>query len=61
MTNAAGLVAVCPHCGESVEILITKKQVKELLKAFSMPRVEGMKHFEQMESKNRVNHAKEVG
>ncbi len=52
--KVAGLVAVCPKCGESIEITVTKKQAKALLKAFKMPKTEGMKYFERpMESENR--------
>lgn len=28
------LIAVCPHCGEETQIILNKKDVKELLKGF---------------------------
>jgi uncharacterized protein (UPF0212 family) len=31
--NAVGLKGTCPHCGEEVEIILSKKQVKVILKA----------------------------
>jgi hypothetical protein len=32
MMKAVGLTGTCPHCGESVEIIVSKKQLKALLK-----------------------------
>jgi hypothetical protein len=32
--KAAALIGVCPHCHESVEMVITKKQAKLLWKSF---------------------------
>jgi hypothetical protein len=54
--KVAGLVAVCPHCGETVEITVTKKQAKALFKAFKTSKTEGMKSFERatLESQNRT-------
>lgn len=34
--SAVALVTVCPHCGESVEMTITKKQAKLLYKSFKL-------------------------
>jgi hypothetical protein len=34
--KAINLVGTCPHCGESVEMLITKKQAKIIWKGFKM-------------------------
>ena len=34
MVKAVGIKGTCPNCGEEVEILITKKQVKAIAKAF---------------------------
>jgi hypothetical protein len=34
--KAINLVGVCPHCGESVEMTITKKQAKIIWKSFKM-------------------------
>jgi hypothetical protein len=34
--TAVALVGVCPHCGESVEMVITKKQAKLLYKSFKL-------------------------
>jgi len=34
--KAVGIVGTCPHCGESVEFILTKKEVKALFKAFKM-------------------------
>jgi len=31
------LIVTCPRCGESVEIVITKKQAKAIYKAFKLP------------------------
>lgn len=31
------VVTTCPHCGESVEIVITKKELKAMLKGFKLP------------------------
>ena len=33
-TNAISLVGTCPRCHESVDLVITKKQVKALLRGF---------------------------
>ena len=30
------LIANCPHCGETVEIEVTKREVKEMLKGFKL-------------------------
>ena len=35
--TAVKLVAICPHCGETVEIILTKKEVKEIYKSFKQP------------------------
>jgi hypothetical protein len=32
--QAVALVRVCPYCQESAEVVLTKKQVKKLLKGF---------------------------
>jgi hypothetical protein len=60
--KVAGLVAVCPHCGETIEITVTKKQAKALLKAFKTSRTEGLKGFERasMESQNRTATAQTI-
>lgn len=34
MVNAVGVKGTCPRCGEEVEIILTKKQVKAIAKAF---------------------------
>ena len=38
------LVAVCPHCGESVEIVMSKKEVKRMMKEFKMGIKEAQQH-----------------
>lgn len=35
--KAVSLVCVCPHCHESVELVLTKKDLKELLRDFKLP------------------------
>jgi len=35
--NAVGLKTTCPYCGEEVEIIVTKKQIKALAKGFKYP------------------------
>jgi len=35
--KAVKLVTVCSNCGEAVEIIMTKKQLKELLKEIKLP------------------------
>lgn len=32
--KAVGLKGTCPRCGEEVEVIVTKKQVKALYKGF---------------------------
>ena len=32
--KAVGLKKTCPHCGEEVELVLSKKQVKALFKGF---------------------------
>ena len=34
--NAVGLKGTCPHCHEEVEIVVTKKQLKALLKGMKV-------------------------
>jgi len=34
--NAVGLKATCPHCHEEVELIVTKKQIKAIFKAFKL-------------------------
>lgn len=31
------VLGTCPHCNEAVEMVMTKKQVKMILKGFQMP------------------------
>jgi len=35
--KAIALVGVCPHCGEPIEIVISKKQIKAIYKGFKLP------------------------
>ncbi len=35
--TSIGLVVTCPKCGEPVEIIITKKEIKQIYKAFKYP------------------------
>jgi len=32
--KSVALIGTCPRCGESVELIVTKKQVKALMKGF---------------------------
>ena len=34
--DAVALIGTCPHCGESVEMIITKRQAKILFKYFKL-------------------------
>ena len=36
--KAVGIIGNCPRCGEAVEFILTKKEVKMLMKAFKMPK-----------------------
>jgi len=31
------MVGVCPHCGETVTVILTKPELKEMLKGMKMP------------------------
>jgi hypothetical protein len=37
MPKYINIAAVCPHCGESLEIVLTKKEVKTMFKNFKKP------------------------
>ena len=37
--KAVEITGVCPHCGEAVEFILTKKEVKEMAKAFKCDEV----------------------
>jgi len=32
--KSVALIGTCPHCGESVEVIVTKKQLKTIMKGF---------------------------
>jgi len=32
--NSVALIGICPNCGESVRVIVNKKQLKTLLKGF---------------------------
>ena len=34
--KAVGIIGTCPKCGEPVEFILTKKEVKALFKAFKL-------------------------
>jgi len=44
--NVIKLVGVCPHCGEAVEFVLTKKEVKEIWKGFKLDYREANKRIE---------------
>lgn len=34
MSKSVALIGTCPHCGETVELVVTKKQIKAIMKGF---------------------------
>lgn len=32
--KTVGLTGTCPHCGESVQIVVSKRQIKAIMKGF---------------------------
>jgi len=37
MSRAVKLVGNYPHCGEPIEVVFTKKEIKEIYKGFKLP------------------------
>jgi len=35
--QSVGLIVTCPHCKETVEILVTKRQIRQIYKTFKLP------------------------
>jgi len=34
-----GMIGNCPHCGESIRVILSKKDVKIIYKSFKLPRI----------------------
>jgi hypothetical protein len=35
--KSVALIGTCPHCGEAVEMIISKAEVKHIFKGFKLP------------------------